>query len=294
MREHEPTLADRIAVDLATVRWPEPAEIRARARRRARRQMVGAAVALVLVTVGVVAVLRPTDGVAPPPVAVPPLVVTPMVDPAVRGEIPPEVLLRPTDLREQSDLPLTASGLGESIRLDDRLAACRAAQGLPTRWETSLWSRSQAILRDRPDGYDHPPSDVLFTQDVHRVTPEVAGNFFRGLEGLVAPCATWRSVGPTDWQGRTVTGEAVHRWVLADRDFVGDEAALLRHSVSEPLDRATGEPLGGLPRQTSLAIVRVRDLVTVIMPGQSMSDDELTRLARVAATRLCRAANPPC
>ncbi|MFI6227902.1 hypothetical protein ACIBCR_11375 [Micromonospora echinospora] len=290
MREHEPTLVDRLAVDLAAVRWPEPAEIRARARRRTRRQLAGAAVALVLVVGGVAAVLGPTNGAAPPPVAVP------VVDPGPRGEIPPEALLQPADLREQSGPPLTASDLGESIRLDDHLGACRTDQGQSTRWETSLWSRSQAILRDRPDGDDHPPSDLLVGQDIYRVTPEVAGRFFRGLEQLVAPCAAWRSVGPIEWQGRTITAEAVHNWALVDRDFVGDEAALLRHSVSQPRDRATGELLGEVSRSstTSLAIVRVGDLVTVIVPGAAMSDDELRRLARVAATRMCPAANPSC
>ncbi|XTZ17677.1 hypothetical protein ACQSSU_10080 [Micromonospora echinospora] len=289
MREHEPTLADRLAVDLAAVRWPEPAEIRARARRRARRQVAGAAAALVLVVGGATAVLRPTDGAAPPPVAVP------VMDPGPSGEIPPEALLQPADLREQSEPPLTASDLGESIRLDDHLGACRTDQGQPTRWETSLWSRSQAILRGRPDGYDHPPSDLLVGQDIYRVTPEVAGRFFRNLEQLIAPCAAWRSVGPIEWQGRTVNAEAVHNWALVDRDFVGDEAALLRHSVSQPRDRATGEPLGEVSRSTtSLAIVRVGDLVTVIVPGRSTPDDELRRLARVAVTRMCPSANPSC
>ncbi|GLY25296.1 hypothetical protein [Micromonospora sp. NBRC 101691] len=287
MREHEPTLADRLAVDLAAVRWPEPAEIRARARRRTRRQVAGAAAALVLV-VGSVAVLRPTGGAEPPPVAVP------VVDPGARGEIPPEALLQPADLRERSEPPLTASDLGESIRLDDHLGACRTDQGQSTRWETSLWSRSQAILRDRPGG-DHPPSGLLVGQDIYRVTPEVAGRFFQGLEQLIAPCAAWRSVGPIEWQGRTIDAEAVHNWALADRDFVGDEAALLRHSVSQPRDRTTGKPLGEMsPSTTSLAIVRVGDLVTVIVPGRSMSDDELRRLARVAATRMCPSANPSC
>ncbi|MEU4569710.1 hypothetical protein [Micromonospora sp. NPDC023956] len=294
MREHEPTFADRIAVDLATVRWPEPAEIRTRARRRARRQMVGAAVALVLVVGGVAAVLRPTDPVAPAPVAVPPLVATPTADPTAGGEIPPEALLQPADLREKSDPPLTVSGLGEAVRLDDRLGRCRTAQGLRTDWETALWSRSQSVLRDRPDGYEHPPSDLLIGQDLYRLTPVVAGRFFRTLEQLVAPCAAWRSVGPTEWQGRTVSAEAVHSWVLVDRDFVGDEAAVLRHSVSQPRDLATGQRLGGVPRPTSLAVVRVGDLLTVIMPGRSTSDDELRRLARLAATRMCLAANPSC
>ncbi|WP_416901122.1 hypothetical protein [Micromonospora echinospora] len=288
MREHEPSLVDRIAVDLATVRWPEPAEIRARARRRTRRQVAGAAVALVLVVGGVAAVLRPTDGAAPPPVAVP------VADPGTRGEIPPETLLQPTDLPEQSDPPLTESGLGEPVRLGSDLELCRRRQGLPTAWEASLWSRSQTLLRDGADGPDQSPGDVLIGQDLYRVTPEVAGRFFRNLEQLVAPCFAWRSVGPTEWQGRMVTAEAVHSWALADRDFVGDEAALLRHSVSQPREQGTGEPLGGVPRPTSLAVVRVGDLVTVIMPGRSTPDDELRRLARIAATRMCPAANPPC
>jgi hypothetical protein len=286
--EHGPTLADRIAVDLTTVRWPEPAEIRVRARRRTRRQLAGTAVALVLVVVGVAAVFRPISGAVPPPVAVP------VVDPAPRGEIPPDALLQPADLWETTDPPLTVSDLGESIRLDDRLGTCRTEQGLETDWEVSLWSRSQTLLRDRPDGYEHPPSDLLVGQDLYRVTTEVAGRFFQSLEQLVAPCAAWRSTGPVEWQGRTITAEAVQSWTLVDRDFVGDEAALLRHSVSEPRDRATGESLGEVPWSTSLAIVRVADLVTVIVPGQSMSDEELRRLARIAATRMCAAANPSC
>lgn len=316
MRDRKPTLVDRLAADLGTVRWPEAAEIRARARRRTRRQVTGVAVALLLVVGASAVVFGPAT--QPDPHS---------VDASVasrppHAEIPVEALLQPDDLPERSGLPLIEAGLGEPVRVAALLAACRRDQGLPDGWETSLWSRSQTLLRDRPAAStrpaasDRPSGDLLLlSQDVYRLEPRVAVRVVAGLDRLVAPCAQWRSVGLVERQGKLVTVEMVHRWTVTARDFAGDEAALLRHSVSTVPDDTTGEPLGtGTPSSTNVAVVRVGDLVTVISrardtsyedtgqdsphpyadTGRDSSYEELRRLGQLAALRMCVAANPTC
>ncbi|WDZ86830.1 hypothetical protein [Micromonospora cathayae] len=282
MPDRKPTLTDRIVTDLATVRWPEPAEIRAEARRRTRRQVAGAAAVLLLVVGTSAVVFGPAARPGPHRVD------ASVAGPSPHVEIPMEALLQPADLNQRSDPPLTQAGLGELVQVDTgALAACRQAQGLPVGWETSLWSRSQTMPRNRPDGYD-----VLVSQDVYRVEPQVAVRFFATLDGLVASCTNWRSVGPIRWQGEMVTRSLVHSYALIDRNFTGDESALLRHTISERRNEATGEPLGE-PSSIDLAVVRVGDLVTVINPDPATTtQDELRRLGRTAAARLCVAANP--
>lgn len=282
MRDRKPTLTDRIVTDLSTVRWPEPAEIRAQARRRTRRQVAGAAAVLLLV-VGTSAVVF-----GPAALPDPHRVDASVTGPSPHVEIPLEALLQPDDLSERSEPPLTTSGLAERFRVDNGvLAACRQAQGLPAGSAPSLWSRSQTMMRNRPGGYD-----VLVSQDVYRVEPQVAVRFFADLEGEVATCANWRSVGPIRWQGQMITRSLVHSFTLLDRDFTGDEAAVLRHSISQSRNEDTGEPLRE-PSSIDLAVVRVGDLVTVINPDPATTTrDELRRLGRVAAARMCVAANP--
>ncbi|WBB77481.1 hypothetical protein O7606_14420 [Micromonospora sp. WMMD882] len=309
MRDRKPTLHDRIAAELAAVRWPESAEIRRRARRRAWRQAAGAAATVLALAGGVTVVLGPSTTGAPPGSDVS------LVSPPARVEIPPEALLQADDLPEPAAPPLTGSGLGEPVWTDPMLAVCLKEKGFQADWGWSLpnWSRSQTLLRapavrdqralDGPEATDEgseavdedpAPADLLLSQDIYRFDPVEAERFFVHLGRQVDPCAEWVSVGPVEWQGRTVDGAAAHRWTLTDRDFAGDESALLRHTVSQPWNQATGDPLGGGPGSTSTAIVRVGDLVTVIEPGRSIADEELRRLGQLAAVRMCRAANPAC
>ena len=89
---HEPSrLIERIAADLADVRWPDAAEIRARlVRRRRRRAMAAGGLATVVaIAVAVPAVLNlhTADDSGPAVAAADRLV-----------EIPPEALLQPEDV----------------------------------------------------------------------------------------------------------------------------------------------------------------------------------------------------
>jgi hypothetical protein len=82
-----------------------------------------------------------------------------------------------------------------------------------------------------------------------------------------------------------------HQWSVLDRDFAGDESLLLRHEVLAR-EKATGEQLGD-HLVTLFAVVRVRDLVTVIK-GEGRTEARMRQLGQSAATRLCRATSPPC
>ncbi|MCM0677672.1 hypothetical protein NCC78_23715 [Micromonospora phytophila] len=288
----ETTFVEWVRRDLRDVRWPEPAELRARARRRSRRAAVGAASAvLVVVSASAVAAAGHGGQPAPPPVAAP---VAPEPSVPARTEIPREVLVQPGDLAAKTDPPLGRAGFGESVRLVDMLLYCHKIQGHQAEWETASYSRSQTLLRDRPDGYDHPSADVLLSQDVYRVAQDVAGRLLPGIDRMLVACADWRATGQTEWQGRTIKAEVVHRWEVRERNFAGDEAVLLRHSITEARNVATGKPLSDLPKPELTAVVRVGDLVTVVTLGRDGVEAELRRVAVAAARRLCAAANPTC
>ncbi|WP_410820279.1 hypothetical protein [Micromonospora sp. 050-3] len=287
----DPTFVEQIQRDLRDVRWPEPGEIRARARRRSRRAALAATVVLTLAGAATAVALGGVGrGVPSVPAAA-------SVSPSapVRGEIATESLVQAADLAQPVRVELSQSGFGEPIIVQAMLGYCRKSQRLTPVWSTSRWSRSQTLLRETPvAGVEAAPGDVLLSQDLYRLTPGEADSFFGGLDQLVAPCAEWRSVGAYELRGVTGTGTALHRWAVVQRGFAGDEAALLRHTVSQAVDQKTGEPLDGVGQPTSTAVVRVGDLVTVLSLGQTGTEPELRRLAAVAARRMCVAANPAC
>ncbi|SIN33613.1 hypothetical protein [Micromonospora cremea] len=282
---------ERVHRDLGDVRWPEPQEIRARARRRSRRTAVAATVVLTLA--GVSAFVVAGGGRESPP---PHVVASASPHAPVRGEITADSLVQPADLGQPAQVQLSQSGLGEPVLVEDLLGYCRQSRGMTPVWQTSRWSRSQTLLREgpRPYGAAPTPADVLLSQDLYRVTPDAAESFFADLDRRVAPCAEWRNVGPYEVAGSTGTGEVVHRWAVVQRGFAGDGAALLRHTVAQPRDQKTGKAIGFGPRSTSIAVVRVGDLIAVLTLGEESGEPELSRLAERAARRMCLAANPPC
>lgn len=285
------TFAERMHRDLREVRWPDPAEIGARARRRTRRTTaLAAAAVLVVVALPAVVALRPAADPAPDPPAAP---AAPVVPKPGRAEIPLDALLQQSDLAEKTAVPFSQAGLGEPVKVDMLLEACFAEQGPPTDLEVSRYSRSQTVVRERAS-VDLRPEDLTVTQDLYRLSPELAGRFFAGLDRRITACSPWRTVGPTRWEGRTITAEGTHRWEAAARNYTGDEAVLVRHVPAQPREKATGKLLGGVPKPGSTLVVRVGDLVTVLNPGRRMTETELLRLGRLAATRMCTAANPPC
>ncbi|MEU3453889.1 hypothetical protein ABZ671_09835 [Micromonospora sp. NPDC006766] len=314
MRDDDLEFVELLERELGNVRWPEPMEIRARARRRSRRTVVVAAMAVLTVAsasaVAVAVAARPGSSGAPSIIAGPSSASglastlsatgasepalprrSPLVSPA--AEIPPDVLLRPADVKAKAEPPLTQAGLGEGVQLDEMLRYCRTRQGQQVEWEPSRPSRSMTLLRN-PGDAEQPPSDVLLSQDVYRVAPDVADRIFAELTKTLAPCREWRSDGPAQWQGMTIRAQVVHSWEEVDRDFAGDESVLLRHTVVEARNLDTGQPLEEESKPDSTAVVRVGDLVSVIKVGPTDTESDLRRLAAVAAARMCAAANPRC
>ncbi|WP_320065838.1 hypothetical protein [Micromonospora sp. RTGN7] len=306
MRDDQ-TFAERMHRDLRDVRWPEPTEIRAMARRRSRRTAVAAAAAVLAVT-SVAAVAL--GGPATPPVGswadrwlspVEP-------EPPGRAEIPPEALLASADLGAPSNVRLSDTGLAEPVRVDPLLESCAADRGLSAGQPLSRYSRSQTLLDDDVSGQEGQPGVVVLTQDVYRLPTGAAPRLFTELDRVTTGCVGWRNVVPMflSDDASTTPVSVAHTWQAAARDFAGDQAVLLRQTRSDLVNVATGEPVNRrLSRETRL-LVRVGDLVTVIVPATGAgvdgpegvasptTDAELRELGRVAARRMCLAANPSC
>ncbi|MCZ7425740.1 hypothetical protein O7607_08350 [Micromonospora sp. WMMA1949] len=288
-------LVELLHQDLRNVTWPEPEVIRATARRRSRRSAALAAASVVVVA-ALTATLVDRAG-APPPAAG-------AVD--GRGEIAAEAMLEPADIPVSTGERLSETGLDEPVRVDDLLQVCAREQGRPAEEPRSRYSRSQTLLE--------PPTEpattigTVLTQDVYRMAPGAAGRFVADLEGTVAACGAWRTTGQV-YTERGMTGaEVVHRWYVVASGFAGDEALLLRHEASVAADEANGRPPGYAPLFEDRFVVRVGDLVTVLIPagrlrtdlpmGQApegrVTEEQVRQMARVAAERMCVAANPGC
>ncbi|GAB3065194.1 hypothetical protein [Micromonospora schwarzwaldensis] len=289
MRDDDLTFIEVMQRELRTVRWAEAAELRARARRRSRRT-AGAAVAVAVLTLTSGAALVTRGGTTPPT----PAAARPSVSVWAAAEVPAEALLQPSDLRPALTKPWTEAGLGEEVRLDRMLEYCRQQQGLRTTWEQSRYSRSVTMVRERTGGRDQREGQVLAMQDLYRIAPDRADRLFDGLSALLAPCGKWRYTGPAEWRGKTVDAEVVHSWQEVDHDFAGDESVLVRHTVSQGRRLDTGALLGDAPVTGDRAVVRVGDLVTVLQTGPDGDEVRLRELARLAAERMCRAADPGC
>ncbi|MEU7917647.1 hypothetical protein [Micromonospora zamorensis] len=281
----DPTFVEQIRRDLLDVRWPSPEEIRARARRRSQRRIVVSTVVLALAGVSAVAVAAPRT--SPPPVQ-PVASASP-----TRHEITTDALLQPAELSQQVEVQLSDSGLGEPVQLDHQLDYCRTSQGRSDGRKMSILSRSQTLVHKQSPSVATQSKGVL-TQDLFRMVPEAATQLFAELDELVAPCAEWRSVGQVKTAEGIRTMEAVHRWAVVQRGFAGDDAAILRDSLTAPRDVQTGQPLADDPSPILMAVVRVGDTVSVLRPWAGGTEADLVQLAVAAAARMCAAANPPC
>ncbi|MEW2442048.1 hypothetical protein [Micromonospora marina] len=290
MRDDDLAFIDSMQRDLRNVRWAEPAELRARARRRSRRTVAAAAVAVLALTSGAAFVV---SGHAAPP-APAPVAAIPSATPWSATDVPAEVLLQPVDLRPAGITPWSDAGLEEEIRLDQMLEFCRQDQGLPTEWVKSRYSRSTTLVRQRPGTTDPSERQAVALQDVYRLAAQDGERLFDGLPALLAPCRAWRSAGPVEWKGKRIQAEVVHSWQTVDSGFAGDESVLVRHTVGQGRRLDTGASLGAASPPSDQAVVRVGDLVTVLRTGPGGDEVALRDLARVAAERLCVAANPGC
>ncbi|MFF5174388.1 hypothetical protein ACFY3U_17355 [Micromonospora sp. NPDC000089] len=284
------SFVDRLHGELSAVRWPEPAELRARARRRSRRTAVSAAVAVLVVASASAAVAaRPSRDPDPEPAPV----AAPATLTGLRAEIPLDALLPTAALPAPAAAPLTTAGIGEGVRVDDMLMACLREKGVPAaEWRVSRYSRSQTVLQRRPT--DGPEREPLLIQDVYRMSA-AAGGVFDDLDRYLASCGEWRSTDQMLVRGRETEVTATHRWAVAARDFAGDQAVLLRHTVSGPLPVGTyAGTRSEQAKPVDTAVVRSGDLVSVLTPAAGGSEAQVKGLAAVAARQLCRAANPPC
>ncbi|MBM7079668.1 hypothetical protein [Micromonospora humida] len=297
----ELTFVDRLHRDLREVRWPEPAELRARARRRSRRTAVlsTATVLVVLAGAAVAARERPTGPATPTaPVAAP--------GPApVRTEIPLDALLTPADLPTKTGERLGNTGLGEAVRIDPLLESCGRERDVSAQLSVSRASRSQTLLR--PTTRAGGPATPVLSQDVYRIDLPRGRWLFGEIDRLLNACAEWTLNASTlaaDQQ--PVATEQEHRWEPAARDFAGDQSVLLRHVASQPRAQTGGRPVGAAASIETTLVVRVGDLVTVVVPapdtvadrvdgtGPGMSQPDLLALGGTAAKRLCPAADTPC
>ncbi|MFC4148367.1 hypothetical protein ACFO0M_19110 [Micromonospora mangrovi] len=305
MRDDDLTFVGLVQQELRSVRWAEPAELRARARRRTRRTTLVAAVAVLLVAsaatavaadraggpVGPVAAGGPTGTVAAP--------ATPTPTPSGRAEIPDSALLEAGDLPVKTAGRLGDSGLGEPVRVDARLETCARERQIYLKPTVSRYSRSRTVLRS-------PGGVPALSQDVYRVDPPWGLGLFGDIDRMVQACPEWRTTAARSLTGRAGSGQLVDRWETAMTDFAGDQSVLLRHAVGEPADLAGDGPAGPAASVDVTLVIRVGDLVTVLVPGPGMIADrvdgtgpglgypDLEAIGRRAAASLCPAANPGC
>ncbi|GHJ10178.1 hypothetical protein TPA0907_45450 [Micromonospora humidisoli] len=297
----ELTFVDRLHRDLREVRWPEPAELRARARRRSRRTAVLSTVTMLVVLAGAAVAVRerPTGPATPTaPVAAP-------GSAPVRTEIPLDALLTPADLPTKTGERLGDTGLGEAVRIDPLLESCGRERDVDAQLSVSRASRSQTLLR--PTTRAGQPATPVLSQDVYRIELARGRWLFGEIDRLLNACAEWTLDASTlaaDQQ--PVATEQEHRWEPSARDFAGDQSVLLRHVASQPRARTGGKPVGAAASVDTTLVVRVGDLVTVVVPapdtvadrvdgaGPGMGQADLMALADRAAKRLCPAADTPC
>ncbi|SCL61288.1 hypothetical protein [Micromonospora chersina] len=311
MRDDDLTFVELVQRDLRDVRWAEPAELRARGRRRSRRTAaVATAVAALLVASATTVVAGgrsggPTDTVvtgagAGSPTSAP--VASPA--PSGRAEIPEAVLLEPRDLTLKTGARLGDVGLLEPVRVDGQLESCAHQQGIYLQSTVSRYSRSRVLLRPVAEASDGVPP--VLSQDVYRVDPPWGMGLFGDIDRMVQVCPTWRTSSLLTLTGRTVSAETEHRWEPAVTGFAGDQSVMLRHVTGQARDRSGGKAVGPAASIDVTLVIRVGDLVTVIVPGPGTIEDrvdgsgpglsyaQLESLGRVAARRLCGAANPGC
>ncbi|MEU7958401.1 hypothetical protein [Micromonospora humida] len=297
----ELTFVDRLHRDLREVRWPEPAELRARARRRSRRTAVLSTATVLVVLAGAAVAVRgrPTGPATPTaPVAAP-------VSAPVRTEIPLDALLTPADLPTKTGERLGDTGLGEAVRIDPLLESCGRERDVDAQLSVSRASRSQTLLR--PTTRAGQPATPVLSQDVYRIELARGRWLFGEIDRLLNACSEWTLDASTlaaDQQ--PVATEQEHRWEPSARDFAGDQSVLLRHVASQPRARTGGKPVGAAASVDTTLVVRVGDLVTVVVPapdtvadrvdgaGPGMGQADLMALADRAAKRLCPAADTPC
>ncbi|MGW4155558.1 hypothetical protein ACWEDF_20610 [Micromonospora chersina] len=309
MRDDDLTFVELVQRDLRDVRWAEPSELRARGRRRSRRAAAAVTALAVLLVASATTVVAgghvggPTDTVVTGAGAGSPTS-TPVTFPPFGRGIPEGVLLEPRDLTLKTGARLGDVGLGEPVQVDGQLESCARQRGIYLQPTVSRYSRSWVLLRPVAEVSDRVPP--VLSQDVYRVDPPWGLGLFGDIDRMVQVCPTWRTSSLLTLTGRTVSAETEHRWEPAVTGFAGDQSVMLRHVTGQARDRSGGKAVGPAASIDVTLVIRVGDLVTVIVPGPGTIEDrvdgsgpglsyaQLEALGRVAARRLCGAADPGC
>ncbi len=297
MSERLDDLPDRLSRDLAEVRWPEPAEIRARAQRRSIRTVAAAPVAaLVTLSVGIVAAFT---GGWPMPARVlsttsPSLAVTPAA-----------ITARPTETDQVlilAEAVLLPDDVGRDLIVRNEI---RSRSGPPSYWAFDMTPcpayAGMGIEAYR--GYEYMyfyhistdptaglmEGDTLFVQAM-RYPGEVASTVVGDIRRAILACRSYEVEG-SEASSPAAPAHGLFTWALLDEGFTGDQSLLVRERVDSVSD-VTGD-LVGQPIVEVFAVVRVNDLVAVIS-RYSTDEAEIATLSEVAATRMCLAATPRC
>lgn len=283
-----PELIERIAADLAAVRWPDAAEIRRLARRRRRRR---AAVAGGLATIVAIAVAAPvalfrSAGDDSGPIGTAERLI----------EIPPEALLQPEDvgpglvaLRETVEENRPVS----SLRISTVGLTCPAYPSLDLYAGPYRYLRAYTLQTPPTDPGDPTTGDGVLRQVVLRMDDGLASRVADDLKSAATTCADYVVSGPADdGRGGAVQVEATHRVRIVDEGFAGDQSFVLTH-YTEVTRTADGRPYAE-PGTRVQAVVRVGDLLALISWTDAVEASEARRLAARAASWLCVASNPPC
>jgi hypothetical protein len=121
--------------------------------------------------------------------------------------------------------------------------------------------------------------------EIRRYAITDVGVVLPGVRQVVESCPSFETA---DAVLSTADHPAINRrsYTVLATGFAGDESLLLRGTVQQ-FTVATGQPLGD-PVVTVVAVIRVKDLVTVVDLGLD-DPDRVTGVAKIAARKLCAA-----
>ncbi|HEV7710418.1 MAG TPA: hypothetical protein VGP16_19640 [Asanoa sp.] len=255
-------LAGRLDHELPDVTWAEPDRIRARGRdRRRQRSVLLAALSALVIAAGagwLAAVLPST--LEPRPAASGPTDGDPL--PMLRPEDAGPGY-RVTNYQEYSLGTYPAWSFGSEdcpTYADMRLTA----------YETHRWYGEESLTRD---------GGATVTAEAGRYPAGQAEQLMADVQQIVRNCAHWET-------GLGEAATTTKTYTMLDRDFAGDEAALVRLTV-DTID-TTGNTT--FSARVVLAAVRVGDAVTVVQ--MERDEPDLVRLlGQRAADRLCTVDN---
>ncbi|GIF50004.1 hypothetical protein DFJ67_3979 [Asanoa ferruginea] len=251
-------LAGRLDHELPDVAWAEPDRIRARGRGRRRQRSVFLAALSVLVIAagaGWFAAVHPS---------------TPEPRPAASGptDAAPLPMLRPEDVgsgyrvTNYQEFP-AGTYPAWSFGSED----CPAYADMRiTAYATHLWYGQENLTQD---------GGATVTAEAGRYPAGQAAQLMADVQHVVTNCAHWET-------GLGEAATTTKTYTMLDRDFAGDEAALVRLTV-DIIDKTGNTTFSA---RVVLAAVRVGDAVTVVQVERD--DPDLVRLlGQRAADRLC-------